>query len=924
MKRSLQQLAALTFAGALVTAGCSGAAGPAGAKGDPGALGDPGPKGDPGATGETGSTGETGAKGDPGEAAPTTGIIAGAITDSLTHATLEGVKVTARDAAGDSITDATTDAAGAFQLTLPAGVIQLTFEKQYFSGADLSIGVVVGRTVTIAATMAEAASGAPSIALAAPGDGVGYGAAVPLTATANDPNGDTLTFVWQNATIPALGSLTGNGASATLTMPTMTEAFAKRVDPANPGGFISGYRLDSRFGVIPILPDTRGQISVTVTASDGRGQSASASLTINAASIAGGIRNFALGTRVYFNSGHDDPNAWTLTTAPAGSTAALENATTRTPSLVLDRQGQYTLTEGTNSINVFAGRWVGALGGGVGNEVTPDMFCTGCHNDSIAPDKFTSWKQTQHATMFTRGINGVASSHYSAACLECHTVGFDKSANNGGFDDVAQQMGWTFPSQLAATNWTKMSTSTASLAKLGNIQCENCHGPNDSGAHMGTRTGGTEHPFASPRIAYNAEVCGTCHAAGSHHIYSEWATPSPANADGVEIGHSNPGSRTRALSGTTINRHCGRCHSTQGFLLYTDELEAGRVTLNQVPSTVINTITPENIESPSCIACHDPHDATNPNQLRVYGDTSPLPGGFQAFGLGKGALCITCHNSRNGSQTGSDTLTYLHEDGEAYNSGNPTGYSAPHQAAQGDVFVGRNAYFMGGRLPMVSDHAAIEDTCVGCHMALQPKTHLNFGNPAPSQHLFRIADEDREQLCSNCHGNNTVSGEGIQASVEAGLAALESKMAAAAKAKINAAGVIKVRAYDVSTDYYSSSSASNSNVQIDVTANPVSSIEIEEGHGQIELVLTFTQPVADIPFVTGTGATAPSKTMQTFGVQLGNVKDGSNVVLYALSGDFVRAGWNYFLVHGDSSKGLHNPSFVRELLSATLSKDLSN
>ena len=45
--------------------------------------------------------------------------------------------------------------------------------------------------------------------------------------------------------------------------------------------------------------------------------------------------------------------------------------------------------------------------------------------------------------------------------------------------------------------------------------------------------------------------------------------------------------------------------------------------------------------------------------------------------------------------------------------------------------------------------------------------------------------------------------------------------------------------------------------------------------------------------------------------------------IYALSGNFVRAGWNYFLVEGDQSEGLHNPSFVTAVLNATLARDLS-
>jgi len=269
--------------------------------------------------------------------------------------------------------------------------------------------------------------------------------------------------------------------------------------------------------------------------------------------------------------------------------------------------------------------------------------------------------------------------------------------------------------------------------------------------------------------------------------------------------------------------------------------------------------------------------------------------------------------------------TYLHETGESYNAGNPTGYSAPHQADQSDVFFGRNAYFMGGQLPMISRHAAVEDTCVGCHMKLNPKTFLSHGAPAAKTHLFRIEEADFGTFCANCH-SSAVNGEGIQGQVEAQLASLAGKLGAAAKTKINAiaSGTIKVRAYDEAADQYSSSSSSNSNVTIDVVANPVTSVGIEEGHGQIELVLTLTNAIS-IQFVDSSGnPSGAPKTMTRFGVQLGSLKDNASTVVYALTGNFVRAGWNYFLVHGDGTEGIHNPSFVFGVLAATMAQDVTN
>jgi hypothetical protein len=229
---------------------------------------------------------------------------------------------------------------------------------------------------------------------------------------------------------------------------------------------------------------------------------------------------------------------------------------------------------------------------------------------------------------------------------------------------------------------------------------------------------------------------------------------------------------------------------------------------------------------------------------------------------------------------------------------------------------------MGANTPMTSKHAAITDTCVGCHMTLQPRTFLSFGTPKPSGHLFGILDEDKPKLCANCHGS-TVDGEGIQAQVEAQLAALSAKAGTAVKAKVAAiGGVIHVRAWDAATDFYSSTSASN--VVIDATANAIASVKLVEIHGQVGLDVTLTNAIT-IPYIDGTGAPQP-KTTNEFGVQLGALKDNqaTPVVLYALTGNFIRAGWNYFLIEGDGSKGLHNPSFAISVLNTTIAKDLSN
>jgi hypothetical protein len=874
--------------------------------------------------GDQGPPGDAGPKGDPGQPAAPTGTLAGRITDGIAGDVLAGVTVTAADTGGTPIATATSGADGKFSLTVTAGAFDLSLARPYYtSPGTLHTGIGIGQTVQLAITMNEAASGKPSVVLAAAGDDVGYGATVPLTATAGDPNGDTLRYTWSNTTAPVLGAVTGSGATGSLVMPTLAAAFAFRPDPTNPGQFISGYTLEDRFGMVPILTDTRGQMTATVTVTDGRGQSATASLTINAASVNGGTRNVPVGQRIYVNSGHAAGNAWTLTTVPAGSAAALDDATSRTPSFVVDRVGTYVVAEGAGTLTITAGTWRGALAGGSGDAIEVDSLCLVCHGASFPsapPDMFTPWLGTGHARMFTLGVNGKVSDHYTGACITCHTVGHDEGVANNGFDDAARAAGWSMPGAMTPANWDNLVATAPAAAKLANIQCENCHGPQDSAAHTKTWDANRQsQPFQSPRVSYAAENCATCHGGGAHHLYSEWNT---TGAGGMS--HASRAGVSHGVGATGLNTNCGRCHTAQGYTLYAGVLGQGKVALNSVPAGVLASVTPGNAEPVTCVACHDPHDASNPNQLRFYGDTPNLPSGFAGHGMGKGALCLTCHNSRNGAQTGSDTLTFLHEDGEPYNAGNPTGFSAPHQADQGDVFTGHNAYFLGASLPMTSRHAAIEDTCVGCHMTLQPKGYVSHGAPARSGHLFRIEDSDQQKLCASCHGT-AVNGEGIQAQVESQLAALASAMGNAVKARVNGlpGGLVRVRAWDETTDFYSSTAASN--LVLDVVANPVTSVGVEEIHGQIGFVLHFAQPLT-VPFVNAAGAPAPSKALTSFGVQMGAFKDNqaTPAALYALSGNLVRAGWNYFLVEGDQSKGLHNPSFVNAVLNASLRKDLSN
>jgi hypothetical protein len=908
--------------------------------------------------GSTGSEGPQGPQGNPGSggsAIPTTGTIDGVVEDGVALVALAGVTVTAEDDGGDTLSTATTDANGKFTVVVPAGPVQLAFAKaDYTSPGALQSGVGIGETIQISATMSESSSAKPSVALAVTGDDFGFGATVPLAATAASPVGNIVTYAWSNTTDPVLGQVSGSGASGSILMPTMAQAFAPRADlSTSPGLTISGYTLENRFGIVPIMNDTRGQITATVTVNDGHGQTASTSLTLNAASVAAKVPNVAISQRIYVNSGHDGSNVWTLT-VPTGSTAAFDDPTARTPSFVTDVYGEYTVSESTSgsAMTIYSGTWRGMITGGSGDNVSVDPTCLLCHQNLALPnipDVFTPWLTTGHSTMFTRGIDGDFGPEYSTACLQCHTVGYDQGVHAGGFAQVATANNWTFPAALDSQNWTDMVETAPAVAQMGNIQCENCHGP--QGAAVATEfneahtlTWDANHvsqPFQSPRISYSSETCGTCHAGGSHHEYTEWATPGTQIGEetGVPMAHSNRLTATDlGVTGTGLNTSCGRCHTAQGYTLYSallnntgsDGVPAPVVTLTCTPfpacdpqgllptAETLAFVTAANAEPVTCTACHDPHSAANPNQLRVYDAIAMTPAGFSVAGMGAGAACLSCHNSRNGTTSASSTATFLHED-SASGGVAPTSYSAPHLADQGDVFEGHNAYFMGDNMPMVSKHSAIADTCVGCHMTLNPQEFSEFGTPTHGGHLFRITDANQQTLCANCHGA-TVNGAGIQGAVVAQLAALNKKISAAVIARATVVGgTINVVAYD-ETAGDATLGLSSANFAINTTANPIVSALFADAdiRGQIAMNITLTSPIS-ITY----GTTVVSTT--TFSVQLGSLKDNETTPqpLFADTGDFTKAGWNYFLIQGDQSGGLHNPSFVTAVLNNTAAQDLS-
>lgn len=309
--------------------------------------------------------------------------------------------------------------------------------------------------------------------------------------------------------------------------------------------------------------------------------------------------------------------------------------------------------------------------------------------------------------------------------------------------------------------------------------------------------------------------------------------------------------------------HCGRCHAEQGFLAWLPQLNAGNSGMiakpdggaADLPFLASLGLTKFSVRPITCTTCHNT-DYT----VRVTQATAALPSGFRAVGVGLGAQCMTCHNTRNGAI--------------AWNLEDPKRWTAPHVAAQADVIMGKNAFFVPPAEATISPHASfIGDACVTCHM-----------RSGKESHTFQASAE----ICVRCHGAGVTA-----ARVESGIETMLHEVERAITGKILARRdrIAGIRNWDPKTDRYTD------NVRVDPRL--IRGLELTEIHGQ-----------QGLKFILTTGGEWYS--------QLGSVVDSAGKPVVPTTDPIVRAGWNYFLIHSDGSGGIHNPRFARTVLLATL------
>jgi hypothetical protein len=311
---------------------------------------------------------------------------------------------------------------------------------------------------------------------------------------------------------------------------------------------------------------------------------------------------------------------------------------------------------------------------------------------------------------------------------------------------------------------------------------------------------------------------------------------------------------------------CARCHSDQGFRAWLPQLMRGDPGPIRGPdgrdATVAHLaalgLTRDQVKPITCTTCH-----TDRGDLRIVHDTFHLPSGFSVSAVAEGALCMTCHNSRNGRMI--------------WNAETLRSYVGPHRSAQTDTLVGKNFYFVDDTSAVRnSSHAFFMGaSCTTCHMTMNPESHT-----------FKAV----ENSCANCHGK-AIDMEVVQAPTRH----LMSRLRAVMFSRIlEVRGSIRVvRAFDPARGTFTDNFA--------VDGNQITGLaDVLTVGGQI----AFRFRMADGREVTS---------------QLVEIRESpGGRQVFSLSDPLVRAAWNYLMIEHDGSLGVHNPRWTREVLETTI------
>jgi predicted CXXCH cytochrome family protein len=280
------------------------------------------------------------------------------------------------------------------------------------------------------------------------------------------------------------------------------------------------------------------------------------------------------------------------------------------------------MSEGRVSKPRFHSRRAGAVFGAV---VLGLLFAAACTDEKIIEVEGPFFEDPPAEAGGVLGFD--EASINLTVCGNCHVgqqSGWDETAHADAFDVLGAS-----PAESCTDCHAVTERGNASEAQIGfasthdpryqDVQCESCHGP--GATHVSNPDVDASHPLASIAVPI-AEVgaalhpaqgatsgCGECHSGAHQPIAEQWARSPHAEALETPAGRAE----------------CQQCHRGQQILEAWGE-EAEYLEKDEAEHQGI-----------VCAVCHDPHDVTNPAQLRFPVATTAI----------ETNLCARCHNRRS-------------------------------------------------------------------------------------------------------------------------------------------------------------------------------------------------------------------------------------------------------------------------------------
>lgn len=222
--------------------------------------------------------------------------------------------------------------------------------------------------------------------------------------------------------------------------------------------------------------------------------------------------------------------------------------------------------------------------------------------------------------------------------------------------------------------------------------------------------------------------------------------PGTADADALQLGFVEQwaeSGHSRVITFAAEREECARCHDGAAFAegdAESEDVDTGAAPGQQDTTPGAGAAPGQQDTTPGAAPGQQGEEAEQERDWLVATDcrvchsgagleiaragSTVIPGEDNAQG-GTGSICMTCHNGRRTA--------------DATDQERP----APHYSTAADVLLGLNAMPIEGvELPDRNDHADVENTCVGCHMADED------GNPS---HRFTFRNWDNGCQVEGCH-----------------------------------------------------------------------------------------------------------------------------------------------------------------------------